>query len=120
MDGNLVQDAESSFLNDLSVHNAQTGAKITFDDLTTYQQFLISDLYNELGINTNNNMKKERLITSEIDNNDQQTYPLINAMFQNRIEGFTMFNKLFNGKIEVDYNGKWKDKAENRNTTDQQ
>lgn len=120
VDGNLVTVAESSFLNDLSVHNAQTGAKITFDDLTAYQQFLISDLYNELGINTNNNMKKERLITSEIDNNDQQTYPLIDAMYQNRIEGFTMVNKLFNGNIEVDYNSAWKDKAENRNTPDQQ
>lgn len=120
VDGNLVTVAESSFLQDLSVHNAQAGAKITFDDLTTYQQYLVSDLYNELGINTNNNMKKERLITSEIDNNDQQTYPLIDAMFQNRLEGFTMVNKLFNGNIEVDYNGAWKDKAENRNTPDEQ
>ena len=120
VDGNLVTVAESSFLNDLSVHNAQSGAKITFDDLTSYQDFLVCDLYNELCCNTNNNMKKERLITSEIDNNDQQTYPLIDAMFQNRIEGFTMVNKLFNGNIEVDYNGAWKDKAENRNTPDQQ
>lgn len=120
VDGNLVTVAESSFLNDLSVHNAQTGAKITFDDLTTYQQFLVSDLYNELGINTNNNMKKERLITSEIDNNDQQTFPLVDAMFQNRLEGFTMVNKLFNGNIEVDYNSAWKDKAEDRNTPDEQ
>lgn len=120
VDGNLVTVGESSFLNDLTVHNAQSSAKIDFADLTTYQQFLISDLYSELGINTNNNMKKERLITSEIDNNDQQTYPLIDSMYQNRLEGFTMVNKLFNGEIAVDYNSAWKDKAENRTTPDQQ
>lgn len=120
IDGNLVTVAESSFLQDLTVHNAQSSAKINFSDLTTYQQFLISDLYSELGINTNNNMKKERLITSEIDNNEQQTYPLIDSMYQNRLEGFTMVNKLFNGEIEIDYNSTWKDKAENRTTPDEQ
>lgn len=120
IDGNLTTVAESNFLKDLSVHNAQTQGSSTFQDLLQYQQYLKSDLLSELGINTNTNMKKERLITSEVDNDSEQTYPLIDNMLQNRKEGINMVNKLFNGEIMVDYNGAWKDKADQRNTPDQQ
>lgn len=118
IDGNLTTVAESNFLKDLSVHNAQTQGASTFQDLLQYQQYLKSDLFNELGINTNSNMKKERLITSEVDNDSEQTYPLIDNMLQNRKEGINMVNKLFNGEIAVDYSGAWKDKADQRNTPD--
>ena len=120
IDGNLTTVAESNFLKDLSVHNAQSQGSSTFQDLLQYQQYLKSDLFSELGINTNANMKKERLITSEVDNDSEQTYPLIDNMLQNRKEGINMVNKLFNGEIAVDYNGAWKDKADKRNTPDQQ
>lgn len=120
VEGNLTTVAESNFLQDLSVHNAQTQGASTFQDLLQYQQYLKSDLFSELGISTNSNMKKERLITSEVDNDSEQTYPLIDNMLQNRKEGINMVNKLFNGEIMVDYNGAWKDKADQRNTPDQQ
>lgn len=116
VNGNLTTVAESSFLNDLTVHNAQAQGKITFDDLISFHQYIKSDLLAELGINTNENMKKERLITSEIDNSNEQTYPFIDNMLLNRKEGIKMVNKLFNGNIAVDFANSWKDKADKRNT----
>lgn len=40
-------------------------------------------------------------------------------MLRNRKDGVKMVNKLFNGKINVDFGSTWKDKAEQRNTPEQ-
>ena len=119
VDGNLSVIGESAFYQDLKTHNPSQNAKENFQDLVTYHQFIKSDLYNELGLSSLNNMKKERLITSEVDSESDQIYPLVDNMLRNRKEGFDMVNKLFNGKINVDFGSTWKDKAETRNTPDQ-
>ena len=80
------------------------------------QQFIKSDLYNELGLSSLNNMKKERLITSEVDDQTDQIYPYVDNMLRNRKKGIEMVNKLFNGKVAVDFSSTWKDKADQRNT----
>lgn len=119
IDGNLGVVAENNFLQDLKVQNNQQGTKITFDDLIEYQQYIKSDLYNELGLSSLNNMKKERMNMDEVNANNDNIYPLVDSMLRNRTEGIQMVNKLFNGEIKVDFSGTWKDKADNRNTPDQ-
>ena len=119
IDGNLSVIGESAFYQDLKTHDPSQNAKENFQDLVAYHQFIKSDLYNELGLSSLNNMKKERLITSEVDSESDQIYPLVDNMLRNRKEGFAMVNKLFNGKINVDFGSTWKDKAEIRNTPDQ-
>lgn len=119
IDGNLSVIGESAFYQDLKTHDPSQNAKENFQDLVAYHQFIKSDLYNELGLSSLNNMKKERLITSEVDSESDQIYPLVDNMLRNRKEGFAMVNKLFNGKINVDFGSTWKDKAETRNTPDQ-
>lgn len=119
IDGNLSVIGESAFYQDLKTHNPSQNAKENFQDLVAYQQFIKSDLYNELGLASLNTMKKERLITSEVDTESDQIYPLVDNMLRNRKDGIKMVNKLFNGKINVDFGSAWKDKAETRNTPDQ-
>ena len=119
IDGNLSVIGESAFYQDLKTHDPSQNAKENFQDLVAYHQFIKSDLYNELGLSSLNSMKKERLITSEVDSETDQIYPLVDNMLRNRKEGFAMVNKLFNGKINVDFGSTWKDKAETRNTPDQ-
>lgn len=119
IDGNLSVIGESAFYQDLKTHNPSQNAKENFQDLVAYHQFIKSDLYNELGLASLNTMKKERLITSEVDSESDQIYPLVDNMLRNRKEGFEMVNKLFNGKINVDFGSAWKDKAETRNTPEQ-
>ena len=120
IDGNLSVIGESAFYQDLKTHNPSQNAKENFQDLIAYQQYIKSDLYNELGLSSLNNMKKERLITSEVDSESDQIFPLVDNMLRNRKEGIEMVNKLFNGKINVDFGSTWKDKADNRNTPKQQ
>ena len=119
IDGNLSVIGESAFYQDLKTHNPSQNAKENFQDLIAYQQFIKADLYNELGLSSLNNMKKERLITSEVDSESDQIFPLVDNMLRNRKEGINMVNKLFNGKINVDFGSTWKDKADSRNTPDQ-
>ena len=114
INGNLGTIAENSFLKDITVHNAQSTGKIDFSDLIQYQQYLKSDLYNMLGLSSLNNMKKERMNSLEVQANDDNVYPFVDSMLSNRKQGFKMVNKLFNGNIQVDFNGAWKDKAETR------
>lgn len=120
VDGNLSVIGESAFYQDLKTHNPSQNAKENFQDLIAYQQYIKSDLYNELGLSSLNNMKKERLITSEVDSESDQIFPLVDNMLRNRKEGVKMVNKLFNGKINVDFGSTWKDKADNRNTPKQE
>ena len=119
IDGNLSIIGENAFYQDLKTHNPSQNSKENFQDLIAYQQFIKSDLYNELGLSSLNNMKKERLITSEVDSESDQIYPYVDNMLRNRKDGINMVNKLFNGKIQVDFGSTWKDKADNRNTPDQ-
>lgn len=116
IDGNLSVIGENSFYQDLKTHNPSQNAKENFQDLIAYQQFIKSDLYNEIGLSSLNNMKKERLITSEVDDQTDQIYPYVDNMLRNRKNGIEMVNKLFNGKVAVDFSSTWKDKADQRNT----
>ena len=120
VDGNLSIIGENAFYQDLKTHNPSQNSKETFQDLIAYEQFIKSDLYNELGLSSLNNMKKERLITSEVDSESDQIYPYVDNMLRNRKDGINMVNKLFNGKIQVDFSSTWKDKADQRNTPRQQ
>ena len=120
VDGNLSIIGENAFYQDLKTHNPSQNSKENFQDLIAYQQFIKSDLYNELGLSSLNNMKKERLITSEVNSESDQIYPYVDNMLRNRKDGINMVNKLFNGKIQVDFGSTWKDKADQRNTPRQQ
>lgn len=116
IDGNLGIIGENAFFNDLKTHNAQSTAKQDLTQLIQLQQFYKSDLYNELGLSSLNNMKKERMNIDEVNANNDNIYPYVDGMLRNRMEGIKMVNKLFNGNIEVDFSSTWKDKADNRNT----
>ena len=116
IDGNLGVIGENTFFADLKTHNAQAAAKQDITQLIQLQQFYKSDLYNELGLSSLNNMKKERMNIDEVNANNDNIYPYVDGMLRNRMKGIDMVNKLFNGNIEVDFSSTWKDKADNRNT----
>ncbi len=115
-DGDLGIVAENSFLKDLTVNNSNKQGAITFSDLIAYQQYLKSDLLNDLGLSSLNQMKKERMNATEVNANNDNVYTYTDNMLENRKEGLKMVNKLFNGNIQVDYNGSWKDKEIERPT----
>lgn len=79
----------------------------TSSELIEYDNYIRSLLYSEIGLFSNSNMKKERLITSEIENADF-IYPLVDNMLDSRTEFINKLNEKYNLECSVDFSSSWK------------
>lgn len=65
------------------------------------QQYILAHFYQELGINANFNMKRERLITSEVELNTECLDTLVDDMEKTINDGLEMCNILFGTDIHL-------------------
>lgn len=107
IDGSLGVIGEQKLFKSLSVTPTNTKQTATFSDLYGYQQFIIAQLNNTIGLATNNNMKRERLTTNEIEINKNASYPLVDNMLRNRQQAVEQINKMFGLDITVGYSSIW-------------
>lgn len=96
---------------------ADTSNHNTIHELIEYDNYIRSLLYSEIGLHSNNNMKKERLITSEVENNNIM-YPLIDNMKDCRNKLVTDINNKYNLKVSVDFSSSWKNNLSNKKEGD--
>ena len=90
-------------------------------DLVQYQQYLKASLYNEIGLNSNYNMKKERLISGELEQNADILYPLVDGMLECRQAGIKKVNEMFDLNITVNLDSSWnREKATPKNDEPEQ
>lgn len=108
-DGDIGIIAESKMFDSLKVHSQETNST-SLTELFEYQQYLKGTMYNELGLNANYNMKRERLTAGEVNMNIDSLYPLIYDMLENRLQAVEKINQLFGTKITVEFNHIWKQK----------
>ena len=107
IDGSLGVIGEQKLFKALSVTPTNTKQTATFSDLYGYQQFIIAQLNNTIGLATNNNMKRERLTTNEIEINKNASYPLVDNMLRNRQQAVEQINEMFGLDITVGYSSIW-------------
>lgn len=108
IDGSLGVIGEQKLFKALSVTPTNSKQTATFSDLYGYQQFIIAQLNNTIGLATNNNMKRERLTTNEIEVNKNASYPLVDNMLKNRQQAVEAINKMFDVNISVEYSSIWR------------
>ena len=108
IDGSLGVIGEQKLFKALSVTPTNSKQTATFADLYGYQQFIIAQLNNTIGLATNNNMKRERLTTNEIEVNKNASYPLVDNMLKNRQQAVDSINKMFDVDISVEYSSIWR------------
>lgn len=108
IDGSLGVIGEQKLFKALSVTPTNSKQTATFADLYGYQQFIIAQLNNTIGLATNNNMKRERLTTNEIEVNKNASYPLVDNMLKNRQQAVAAINKMFDTDISVEYSSIWR------------
>lgn len=108
IDGSLGVIGEQKLFKALSVTPTNSKQTATFADLYGYQQFIIAQLNNTIGLATNNNMKRERLTTNEIEVNKNASYPLVDNMLKNRQQAVDAINKMFDTDISVEYSSIWR------------
>lgn len=89
----------------------------TTSELIEYDNYLRSLLYSEIGLFSNSNMKKERLITSEIENADF-IYPLVDNMLDNRLDFVSKLNDKYNLEVEVSFSSSWEYREKGVNEKD--
>ena len=78
-------------------------------DLIEERQYIKASFFNELGLNSNYNMKREALNSNESQLNDDMLHPLIDEMLEMRREALAEVNAMFGTNITVDFNSAWKD-----------
>lgn len=76
-------------------------------DLIELRQYLKSSWYMELGIQSNYNMKRESLNSSETTMDESVLLPLIDDMLQSRKDGLEKVNKMFGTNITVKLSSSW-------------
>lgn len=110
-DGELKVIGETPFLvanqdNALTVNQlANVSTQLT--NLIEYHQYLKAGLYNELGLQSNYNMKRESINSNESQLNEDMLHPLIDNMLKERQDALEKVNAMFGTEITVQFNSAW-------------
>ena len=102
--------------NDLNI-TTDNVTSVSLSELIQYDNYFKSNLFNEIGLSSNKDMKKERLITSEIEQNNNVIYPFVDNMIDCRKTGISKVNDMFNLNISVEFNSSWNDDTEPKEDT---
>lgn len=77
-------------------------------ELREQYQFNLAQFYNAIGINSNYNMKRERLNTAEVNTNTDSLLINIADMLYQRQNAVDKINAMFDTNISVDFSDEWK------------
>lgn len=106
-EGKLGYIFESKLFDSLQTNpmNSSGGSSIT--ELIELQQYLKASMYNDIGLNANYNMKRERLNSSEVEMNSDNLYPFVDNMLEHRRIALDEINEKFGYEITVELNSSW-------------
>lgn len=108
--GKLGVIGENAFLDGVKAQPyAGTNGRGIMPDLIQYEQYLKASWYNEIGLDANYNMKRERMTSSEAELNGDSLLPLIDDMIRCRKEALEKVNAMYGTSISVDYASAWED-----------
>lgn len=109
--GKLGVISGNAFLEGIKAQPYGISGHNTITDLIELMQYHKASLFNELGLNSNYNMKRESINTEEAQMNADSLLPLIDDMLRCRREGIEKVNAMFGTDISVDFASAWKDNA---------
>lgn len=110
IDGELGIIGENRLFDGVKVQTAQTANSSNTTQLIELNQYLKASLYNEIGLNANFNMKRERLNSSEVELNTDSLKPFVDNMLLNRSKGIEKLNELYELQVAVDLTSTWSDR----------
>lgn len=106
-DGDFSCIAENTFLDGVKVHGVSGDSKY-IQQFIELNQYLKATAYNEIGLNANFNMKRERLNQNEVDLNTSILIPLADDMLEERKKAVESINEKYGLNISVDLSSVWK------------
>lgn len=109
-DGRLASIAKRPFTDGVKVMNAGQGQNNIVIQLIELQQYLKASWYNEIGLNSNFNMKRQYMSADEVNSSADIMLPLIDNMFKCRQEAVEAINSHFGTNISVEKDSAWEKK----------
>lgn len=106
--GEIYCIGENAFFDGLKLHSTMQGSAGLINQFIELEQYIKASCLNEIGLNSNYNMKRESLNSSEVALNDDYLIPLIDNMLDCRKEFVIKINNMFNTSIKVELNSSWK------------
>lgn len=117
-DGENAVIGETAFFDGVNYHDS-AHPNNHMKDLIEYEQYLKASWFNEMGLDSNYNMKREKISESEVNQNSDALIPLMQDMLNNRKEGVERVNKMFGTSITVELNSVWKKEFEESTRDDE-
>ena len=106
-DGDFSCIAENTFLDGVKVHGVSGDSKY-IQQFIELNQYLKATAYNEIGLNANFNMKRERLNQNEVDLNTSILIPFADNMLEERQKAVKKINEKYGLNISVELTSVWK------------
>lgn len=113
LDGDFSVIGENAFFKGINLQTPTRQGTQDIAQLIELIQYYRASMLNDLGLNANYNMKRERLNLGEVSMNVDVLLPYVENMLNRRQEAVEKVNEMFNTEITVDLNSSWKLEHEN-------
>ena len=101
--------AETPFLDGIRSQPLSTGSDNTIKSLIELLQYYKANWYNDIGLSSNYNMKREALNTGEASINNDILLPLVDDMLRCRQVACDKINVKYGLEVSVELNSSWED-----------
>ena len=118
MADNLIRDLEAGNLHAVSSPEFTGGIQLqpgaqyasqTIREIIEAEQYIKASWYNDLGLDSNYNMKRESLTMTESQMNTDALLPMVDDMFECRKEMCKKLKDMYDLDVSVEYNSAWLD-----------
>lgn len=120
LQGDFSVIGENAFFKGVNLQSISTQSANQITQLIELLQYFKASAFNEIGLNANYNLKRERLNTSEVQMNVDALNPYVDNMLQERKKAVEKINAMFGTAISVDLASSWAiRKEENKTETEE-
>lgn len=98
---------ENAFFKGVATHTTQSNNSRQLTELIELIQYYKASLLNEIGLNANYNMKRERLNTSEVSLNIDTLLPYVDNMIAERKRAIEKLNEMYGYDVTVELASIW-------------
>ena len=109
--------ADNAFIESIKTIPLNNSQNSQINSIIELTQYIKASSYNDIGLNSNWNTKRERLNQSEISLNEDSLTPLIENMLFCRKNSIKAINEKYSLNIEVELSNIWKQKQQEIKTT---
>ena len=108
LNGDFSVIGENAFFKGVNLQSINTQSANQIGQLIELLQYFKASAFNEIGLNANYNLKRERLNTSEVQMNVDALNPYVDNMLQERKKAVAKINAMFGTEISVELASSWK------------